>query len=254
MIKLFEDPTISDEDKKDFAFQATVAMRDALNIASKKQQPPTYEQAIRFFYELDPTLYTRICEILTEKNESETVKLYKEKARLESFKRDKDVTAEDLLNEDINNLKQLKLLPNAEKEKTNSINREIAKLTAAIVALQPRHLTENAILNWDATLSKRGNLTGEEFFSDFSFKDFKLSKDRYLRIRLLHPDKAEHTTGADLLYEQVDVANQRIKIILLQYKVWNDGVLYFSTNKNLVDQIKKLDKVVCNCGYCDEPK
>ncbi len=253
MTKVLDDSTLKEDEKKDFAFQTTVAMRDALNIALKKQQPPTYEQSIRFFHELDPDLYEKISEILTEKNESETVKLYREKARLESLKRGIEVSAEELLLEDINILEQLKHLPDAEKEKTQSINREIAKFHLALAGLRPRHLSENAILNRDATFSKRGNLPSEELFSDYGFKDFKLSRDRYLRVRLLHPDIAEHTTGADLLYEQVDIINKRVKIIFLQYKTWENGVLYFSAHKNLETQISRLSDSVCKCNYCDSP-
>jgi hypothetical protein len=254
MTKLFEDSRLDDEEKADMAFQATVAVRDALNISRNKQQPPTYEHAIRLFYELDPDIYYEVTKLLNKKNESEIVKLYREKAALESLKRGKEIDAKDLIHEDISEFRQLKSQPNVTSEKTKHIDSRITQLNSALINLEPRHLSENSILNRDSTLAKRGNLPSETLFSDYGFTDFKLSKDRYLRVRLLHPDKAEHMTGADLLYEQVDIENNRIKLLFLQYKTWEEGVIYFSSSKSLSEQISKMKRVICDCNYCEPPK
>lgn len=68
----------------------------------------------------------------------------------------------------------------------------------------------------------------EKFFETDNYVDYKIAKDRFLRIRLLHPDKAEHILGADLIYEQYDVDTEKVRIAVLQYKTWENGVLYFS--------------------------
>src|SRR5258707_902942 len=128
--------------KKDIAFQMIVAMRDTLNIAKKRGNKPTYENAIRLFHDFSPELYQDI-------------------------------------------------------------------------------------------------IGSDDFYVDYDLKHGK-----YLRIRLLHPDEAEHITGADLVYEQHNEKTRQIRILFLQYKIWEDGVIYYSKAKNLEAQLRKLESVL----------
>lgn len=247
----FENEENSEESKRDIAFQTLVSIRDVVSIAQKKQQPPTYEQAFRLLYDLDEELYNEFDKILSEKNDNDIVKLYKEEALLQSNSGNKIEPAE-LIEKEIDRLKGLKKQTNSTKEQTKYINRRISQLYGALENLKPRHLTENAILVRDFAQLDRSKLFGEKIFEDYKFVDYALPSDRFLRLRLLHPDKEEHITGADLIYEQYNVVNEQVRFLFLQYKTWQDGVIYFSQHQSLKPQLVKLQNILCNKSYCKE--
>ncbi len=79
------------------------------------------------------------------------------------------------------------------------------------------------------------------------------SIDRALRIRVLHPDKPEHTRGADLIYEFCDQESRIARIALLQCKIWDGHTLRFSDAKNLDAQLQRLSSVSCEQELCNCP-
>lgn len=89
----------------------------------------------------------------------------------------------------------------------------------------------------------------KKLYENAKVKDYELSGNRILRLRLLHPDKAERIIGSDLVYEQFDLDNQKVRFIHLQYKTWNTNTLYF-TQGNIIDQVNKLDENLCKSGFC----
>ena len=72
-----------EEDPRDIAFQTVSALRDTVFIATRKPHPPTYEQSLRLVHDLDEKLYENYVNLLTEKNDSDVVKLYKEEAKIQ---------------------------------------------------------------------------------------------------------------------------------------------------------------------------
>jgi hypothetical protein len=85
-----------------------------------------------------------------------------------------------------------------------------------------------------------------------SFIGYRLPFDRTFRIRLLHPDKPEHLTGADLVYELYDSGLNRVRLVLLQYKMWSGEQL--SVDDRARRQMDKLRACVCNADFCAGPK
>lgn len=59
--------------------------------------------------------------------------------------------------------------------------------------------------------------------------------------------------GADLIYEQYDVETEKMRIAVLQYKTWNNGVLYLNQSNNIESQLSKLKNNLCNGGFCKQP-
>lgn len=248
----FKNEDNSEEIKRDIAFQTITSIRDAISIASRKSHPPTYEQSLRIIHDIDPELYEEFDNILTEKNENDIVKYYKEEAKLQSQITEKNIDAADLINTEINRLKELMTNAEAKKQDTKHIKRRIAQLYSGLQNLEPRKVSENAILVKDFSQTKRKFL-GDEIASDYKYVDYALPRDRFLRIRLLHPDKEEHVSGADLVYEQYNILTDEVRFLFLQYKTWDDGTIYISQHKNLIPQLKKLENVLCKSNCCDKP-
>lgn len=243
-----------DEDKRrNIAFQTIVGLRDALGLATKKQQPPTYEQSLAILYDLNEDFYNDVCDLISSKNDNDTVKYYKEEATLQSTIEQRQIIPEDLIKKEINRLTNLKREANLPKEDIRFIERKIAQLYAGLENLTPRKLSENRILNRDHFLVDRSHYFAEEIFKDDFHIDYKLANRKILRLRLLHPDTPEQLTGADLIYEQYDNVNNKIRFIFLQYKTWDKGSIYFSQHKNLLPQMEKMHNSLCENGFCDKP-
>jgi hypothetical protein len=244
---------IPEDKKRDVAFNVVVSVRDAISLAQKKQVPPTYEQALKITHDIDEKLYNFCSQQLTKKNENDTVKLFKERADAETLKQGKSITATDLLQEEVKSYRELLITPNLPKEKTRFLNNHIASLEAAIENLKPRRLSEHRILERDFCKIDRTHLGAEKHFETDDYIDYKIANDRYLRVRLLHPDKPEHILGADLIYEQFSVETEKVRIAVLQYKTWDNGVLYFSQSNNIEAQLLKLKANLCDKDFCKQP-
>ncbi len=61
-----------------------------------------------------------------------------------------------------------------------------------------------------------------ELTKGHAHKDFQLPDDKVLRLRVLHPDRPEHITGADIIYERHDLKSNKVSFISVQYKIWED--------------------------------
>jgi hypothetical protein len=245
---------INTEDRKPIAFQLVVAMRDALNLAKKKGSKPTYENTIRLFHDFSPELYHDIVSALPQRNMSEDAKVYIARAQVESKENETPVEAIDLLKADIDTYRAVLLQANRNDiEQTKTLRNKVSSLESLKKSLRPRTLTENRILIRDTSRANREDFGAQFFRSNDFFIDYVLTDHKFLRIRLLHPDIQEHMTGADLIYEQHDENTGLIRIVLLQYKIWENGVLYFSQAKNLVKQLQKLKKCTCDLGHCSPP-
>jgi hypothetical protein len=244
---------IPEEYKRDLAFNILVSIRDAVSFAQKNGVPPTYEDSLRICHDINEDMYEFLVSQLTKKNESDLTKLYKDKAAAESLQKNKEISVIELLNEDITKNQKLLDTPSLDKSKTKYLRNHIISLKAAKENCSPRTLSEHRILERDFCKIDRNNLGAEKIFENDTYVDYKLNEDRYLRLRILHPDKSEHILGADLIYEQFNVETQKVRIAVLQYKTWDKGVLYSSSSKNLENQIQKMRKHLCDKSLCQKP-
>lgn len=244
---------LTQEDRPDMAFQLVVAMRDTLNIAKKKGHKATYENAIRIYHDFSPELYEDIVGCLPQRNLSDEAKVFVARAQALSSEQNKDVTPLELLDAEINEILELSRADGTSSDSAKTLRNKAGSLESLRASLTPRKISENRILIRDTSKADRTDF-GAQFIRETDFYvDYKLSDEKYLRIRLLHPDKPEHITGADLIYEQHDNENGLIRFLFLQYKIWNNGVLKFSSAKNLEPQLKKLKSCLCDNGHCDTP-
>jgi len=220
-------------------------------MSKRLQQPITYEKTIDAIYEIKPDLYKAVNNLLPIKNESETVRYFKQKAEATNkgeeglFK----VTPELLLNNEIKEHNEL--LKNATDKDYKLLERKIKEYEAALRYFKPRRVSEHKILvnDFNNVLADKHDYFAQEFDSNEEYKDFILANDKILRLRLYHPDKPEHITGTDVVYEIYDLLNERVRFIHLQYKVWDDKTIYLN-NPKIQSQMKKMDLTLCKSGYC----
>ncbi|WP_416440080.1 hypothetical protein [Phnomibacter sp. MR] len=245
---------VPENQRTDLAFQLVVAMRDIVNIAKKKGYRATYDNAIRLFHDFNPELYEDIITCLPQRNLSDEAKYYLAKAEAQSLNSDDPISALELVEEDIRMNKNLLSQEESSADAKRSIRGKISSLETLRKSLKPRKISENRILIRDTSKAERKDFGAKFVGETDDFVDYKLTKEKYLRIRLLHPDNPEHLTGADLIYEQHNIDSGKIRFLFLQYKIWEDGVLYFSKAKNLDAQLKKLGACICERGYCKPPE
>lgn len=245
----------SQDKQKDLAFQIVVAIRDTISLAKKSDPQPTYENAIRILHDISPELYNDVINQLPQKNLSETAKFYQGKAEVQSHIDKKEITPTQAIQIDIDELQELLSKSNdLDSDKKHILSQRLFQLEATKVNLKPRQINENRILQRDFSKVDRTDF-GCKFIQSDDFKiDYSLKNNSFLRIRLLHPDRPEHVTGADLIYEQHNEETGKIRLMLLQYKIWEDGVLYFSQAGNLEAQLLKMKTLLCDKGFCDKPE
>lgn len=242
----FDNSSIDEEHRRECAFQSLVAMRESVSIARKLPQPISYEHSLDLIYDISPDIYNQITTLLTNKNESDTVKYYKEKAELLSTN-DKPVTPLDLINTDLD---EHRILHEKSGDK-RFIARKILELSAAKEYFTPREVSEHKILSGDFYLAEHGGYFSKKIYENDSYKDYKLPNSNLLRLRLLHPDNAESILGVDLIYEFFDLEKNRVRFAHLQYKTWNTNILYLN-DERMSNQLSKMERNLCSSGFCKD--
>lgn len=241
----FSDKSAEEDSRRNDAFKFLIAMREALSMAKRSPQPVPYKRTRDLLYDFSPELHAEISELITKRNPSDLVKYYTQKAELLSSEKGEIIFPEVLIEDDLK--AEQKLLEFGDN--VTLIKRRIFELQSALEHFQPEDISENFILNHDFSLVSRHRFFEKGLYNNAKVKDYKLPGNRILRLRLLHPDKAERIIGSDLVYEQFDLKTEKVRFIHLQYKTWNSNVLYFSQG-NVIDQIDKLNDNICASGYC----
>ncbi len=243
----FSDNSIEEEDRRNDAFKILCALRDALTIGKRGHQPVPYKKALQLIYDISPDLHKEISDLLTKTNQSEVVKYYIQKAEAHTLENPtKPFTPEEIIKRDIAEEKRLLKLG----DNLHLIRKKIFELEASLDYFEPEDISENSFLNHDFNLVSRHEYFEKKLYDTAKLKDYQLSGNRVLRLRLLHPDKAERIIGSDLVYEQFNLKTELVRFMHLQYKTWNTNVLYLSQG-NIADQIQKLDNNICKAGYCN---
>lgn len=243
---------LSDEDRRNLSFHIVSAIREAMNIAKKTTVPITYEQAFDTLYDLNENLYREVVKELPQQNQNETAKLFVARAKLAN-EVDEITSATNEIQKEFDNNEILLRRNEGDEESKKRLKQRQTTLLAAKKSLQERRVREHRILQRDFSKINREDF-GAHFITEDDYKvDYLLDKDSYLRIRLLHPENMEAVTGADLVYEQHNLQTRKIRVMFLQYKIWDEnGVMYFSQG-SLEGQLRKMKAVLCDNGFCNRP-
>lgn len=211
----------------------------------------TYDNALELGGELYPELLGRDMSLLRRERESDTVKEYRQLARLKSLKQARPVHALALVQADIAERRELLDIAKVKKDRArvDQIKRRLALLVDAERDLSPTPHTENQLIFRDATSVER-NVPALR--SGKAYRDFELPDSNILRIRVLHPEIPEHLTGADIIYERHSPSQEKASIVVVQYKIWENKTLRLNEPR-MQKQLERLKAFTCERGICHTP-
>src|SRR5579859_6049360 len=227
-----------------------IALRDTFGIAVKgdSDRYPTYRATIAIGQVLAPGLYGPETSVLYKEEFSQTARTYIQEAKARSKLEQREVSAVDLMRDEIRKFDALLATETAPNE-LNMLRKRIDQLRDALEEVLEVKNTENMLIFRDAYQVERDLPVSHK---GRDYREFRISDKRALRIRVLHPDKAEHATGADLSYESYwDTAGKLlVRLAAVQYKLWHDKSLFI--DPRMQEQLDKLNLALCERGMCRE--
>ena len=169
------------------------AVRQTFGIANKTTI--TYAQAVGLAKELAPQLLRENSPIL-KAFDADVIKLFRERAEAQSRIENRTILPIHVLDAEISRLESE--LQKAEIGKSPSIENEIRRLKKTRPRLDETGWTETQAINCDADVPEIGlAIVGK----GQGYKEYYVSTNRRLRVRVLHPDPPEARSGVDLIYE-----------------------------------------------------
>lgn len=227
------------------------AIRGMMKIASKgSMTKSTYDNALDFGGALYPELLGPENSLLKRDRESDTTKEYRQKADLKSIRDNKATSALELVLVDIEDYESLISIAkqNKDEKKIDQLKRKLSQLNIAKKELDINAHSENQLIFRDAYNVDR-NIP--ELSKGHAHRDFQLPDGNYLRLRVLHPERPEHITGADIIYERHNNKTDKVSIVVVQYKIWTDKKLYLS-DERMKYQIDKMKRFTCDKKICKQ--
>jgi hypothetical protein len=234
-----------DKQRLDVEWTTLIAIREALGIAFKDKLSPTYAQSLSVGKELAPELYDPDVSLLARSDEPPTAREFRQRAEVRSRIEERSVTPLELIDPEI---KEFERLHAVDPEKTE-IEKKLKQLYDARQYFIPRKYTETQLILHDLHNVKRG--IPLPTVAKGRYRQYRISKDRGLRIYLLHPDPPEHSMGADLVYETYWEKRKLARIAVVQYKICSGRAIYSSQSRNLEAQMLRMHNVFCDSGLCD---
>ncbi|SIQ52719.1 hypothetical protein [Marinobacterium stanieri] len=230
------------------------AIRGMVKIASKgSMTKSTYDNSLDLGGALYPELLGPEKSVLKRERESDTTKEYRQKAELKAIKDQVEVSPLDLVFKDIEEYDSLISIAKEnkkDKKRTDQLKRKLGQLQKAKSELEIKPHSENQLIFRDAYNVERDF---PELSKGHAHKDFQLPDGNYLRLRVLHPDRPEHITGADIIYERHNKNTDKVSIVVVQYKIWEDKRLYLSDSR-MKGQIEKMKRFTCDENICEQRK
>jgi hypothetical protein len=243
---------MSQELRVDSEWVALNAFRELLKLSTKGDlSKATYDDALEFGGELYPALLGRESSLLRRVRESDTTREYRQRARLLSQKRGVAVAPLDLLHPQIEELDDLLTVAtqNKDRGRVDQIKSRLKMLRISKDELDPPPHSENQLIFRDANAVSRGL---PEMYAGKGYRTFELPDANVLRVRVLHPDKPEQVTGADIIYERHSPDERQASLVVIQYKIWEERVLRM-TDPRMQEQLAKMKAFTCDAGLCKEP-
>jgi hypothetical protein len=212
----------------------------------------TYNNALALGAVICPEILRPEVSVLRQDRESDLTKEYRQRATYRSIRDAKEITALSLVQNDINEFDSLVRAAKASNDKTkiDKLQRKLNSLRASEEEINPDKNTETQLIFRDALKVER-NIP--MLIEGKNSRTFELFDNNLLTIRVLHPEIPEHITGADLVYERYDKSTNTVVIAFVQYKIWENKMMYFSeneSNKRMLGQIKKMKDFLCTKEIC----
>lgn len=224
------------------------AVREGIYLVSQSKQPPKYVVALAYAKQLAPALFDNENSQLFITDESNGAKHYRQLAYSESRIQGEYVSANELVERDIDRYDQL--VRAAETTQRDELVKQRARLHRIREELEQQSYTESQLMwkdrgTFDRTLPISGDGRG--------YREYDLSNGRAMRVRVLHPDPPEYTTGVDMIYEHYDDREERVRIVVIQYKTWDGKVMRKpkSEAERIERQLNRLANVFCDGKFCE---
>jgi ribosomal protein L7/L12 len=238
----------SHEEKLDSEWITLNAVKGLVKLATNgDKSQSTYKKALELGSVICPDILGEDS-VLSKSKKSELTKEYIQRAKLKSIKENKNITPLSLVESDIEELESLVEIAKDAKDKqeTDKLRNKLKHLYTSRKELNLEKNSENQLIFRDAYKSNNHLPLLTEGKNN---KTFQLSNSNLLTIRVLHPEKSEHITGADLLYERYDKETDTVRIVLIQYKIWEEQKMYFSDDR-MLQQLNKMKNFICGNEIC----
>ncbi|WP_339790462.1 hypothetical protein [uncultured Imperialibacter sp.] len=211
---------------------------------STKGAMPTYYNSIKLAQQLAPDIFNEKSVIVKRHHEPELARAFRQQAEAQSALEKREVAPLEMVDKRISELNNF--LSSGIDQK-DLIDKELGKLRAVRSLFLPKNVSEDFILSHDVKSFKFGV---EPIAIATKHSDYQVAENRIIRVRLIHPDQGEQKMGADLIYEQYDHENKKVRFVMAQYKIWDGTLLYWSQARNLDAQLKKMHDNLCSNKYC----
>ena len=155
----------------------------------KGRVTPTYDQSLAFARALAPTLFDSDETLIGMTGDPKLVQEYRQKTEALSQLERRNVQPTEIIDRDISELRKL-----LEAQGPNYLLKErMGVLHNTRSRLLPKKYTENQLILRDLFKAHR-NIPAPAIEGD-TYREFQLTPDRGLRIRLLHPDRTGQNIG-----------------------------------------------------------
>lgn len=181
------------------------------------------------------------------------IEYYKTIAEAESSKSGRNISAVELIEEEINRNKYFLL--NAKKSgKEISIKQKIENLKNIQYLLDENDSEENEWIKKDMLVYREMNIDVKSIpispVYDGNFTNYQ-NNGTLLRVGTLRPNTSEEVNKATLIYEKYDLKNKKVKLIYLYYKIWDKENKILNFRKaNIINDSEQLINDICNKEYC----
>jgi len=238
-------------------------MRQLISIAQRTQA--RYADGLSLLLELAPELIRSDSPFL-DAFESNLERLYKARSAAQTILKAREVSSIELIDNDIQAVRTE--VRKAPSDRVSDLQNWLNRLQRARQELATEKYTESQAIRRDIeTLGQGVRLPISDVGKDY--REYRFTPDRTLRVRVLHPDPAEWTSGVDLIYETYwkkfsppllkgRKARKRrilmVRVAALQYKMWNGEIIYLSADKRLQDQMDRARNAFCSAGLCNKAR
>jgi hypothetical protein len=220
------------------------ASRDLFSLASRTTK--TYADALELVQPLSKRLYSPEEGMIAAHHEPKDIRHYRQIALARSERDHITVSPADVLTEEI---EEFERLIKAKSSDTDTIKKALQKRRQLREKFAKTKVTENSIIVQDVFVSHHLQVPTSAPLRK-GYVEYQVGRRRALRVRMLHPDKPEHITGADVIYEVCDEQTKTARVALVQYKIWDGETLCFSSSHSLMPQVQRLGAFACQNELC----
>lgn len=236
----------------DVEWITVVSAREVELLATKTA--PAYKDVLSIVAQTAPTIFNETDSWLMRYYKTTDLEIWQERARSLSIIRKRQITVSDALQEEIDRTReQIEVGENPRR-----LRHLLERLENLLLQVSPDKYSENQAINRDAFRTKRYSprttaveLPGSGEGRDY--REFDLGNRQRLRLRIAHPEQLEAITGADIIYEHYDEKREHVRLVALQYKMWDGKQLYIAPKE--VDRVKRqlsrLETSFCSSGVCN---